>query len=518
LPNPMNHIHGNDRNQIAMLSLEGCVAADAFVRVIDAFVDAVNLKSFGFTKAIAREEGRPAFHPGDMMKLYLYGYRYGIRSSRKLQREAQSNLEAMWLLKGLHPHYKTIANFRKDNSKAFRDVFRKFVLLLKDWDLVEGNTVAIDSFKIRASNSLKNNFNDKKLEQKIQYIDQQIEQYQAQLDHCDKEEEREQMENAISEREQQKDEYQNLQQQLHESGEQQISTTDPDARSVVLHRNIVNVGYNIQAVSDEKHKLLVAFDTGTVNDTHCLAPMALQTRELLDSKELNVLADKGYHTGQQLSECAANDITTFVSPKAPSAPADSGYPVTDFTYNPETDTYTCPQGHQIHSNGKWYTHSPSRKGRTDSHKFRRFLTPACKTCPVIEQCTKSQKNGRAIDRSEYAEVVEANNKRVTENPDYYRKRQQITEHMFGTMKRHMGYTHTNMRGKEKILGEVGLMFTIYNLMRCCTILRVPELIKALKKSCFGSFLAIKRLFAPLLSFQAKMLVHIFHKNLYAPCA
>ncbi|MDP3058790.1 MAG: IS1182 family transposase [bacterium] len=470
-----------------MLSFEGFVDKESFVRVADAFVDAIDMKSFGFTNAGYKEEGRPAFHPAALMKLYLYGYRHGIRSSRKLQREAQTNLEAMWLLKGLHPHYKTIANFRKDNSKAFREVFRKFVLLLRDWELIEGNTVAIDSFKIRASNSLKNNFNDKKLQRHIQYIDEQIEQYQAQLDACDRQEDKEKLEQKLQEREQQKQQYQEIQQELEASGEQQISLTDADARAVVLHRNIVNVGYNVQAVSDEKHKLMVAFDTGAVNDTHALSPMALETKELLQIEQLTVLADKGYHTGKQLQACEKNNITTYVSPKAPSANTDSGYPITMFSYAKQTDTYICPQGHTMTTNGKWYIHSNSRKGRTDEHKFKRYLTPACKVCPVISLCTRSTVNGRAIDRSEYADAVENNNRRVGNNPDYYRKRQQITEHMFGTMKRQLGFTYTLVRGKEKVLGEVGLVFMVYNLVRCVSILRVPELINALFRGVYAFF-------------------------------
>jgi len=286
-----------------------------------------------------------------------------------------------------------------------------------------------------------------------------------------------------------------------ESGQQQISTTDPDARAVVLHRNIVNVGYNIQAVSDEKYKLMVTYDTGSVNDTHALAPMAMETKELLQSDELTVLADKGYHTGEQLRNCEQNNITTYVSPKAPSAGSDSGYPITEFKYDHQNDTYTCPQGQIMRTSGKWYVHSNSRKGRTDSHRFRRYLTPACKQCPALKECTRSEKNGRAIDRSEYADYVERNNNRVNDNPGYYRKRQQITEHMFGTMKRQMGFTHALVRGKEKVMGEVGLVFTVYNLVRCVSILGMEILINTLKQGgCVffcdknGSFWSILRNF------------------------
>ena len=200
----MQYIQGSDRNQLFMLNLEEAIDKDAFVRVVDAFVDVIDLKSFGFSNAQCKEEGRPAYHPAVLMKLYIYGYRHGIRSSRKLQREAQTNMEAIWLLKGLRPKYKTIADFRKNNAKPFRAVFRKFVLLLKEWELIEGNTVAIDSFKIRASNSLKNNFNEKKLKRQIQYIDEQINQYQHMLDACDKQEDKEAIEQKTDHRKNQK--------------------------------------------------------------------------------------------------------------------------------------------------------------------------------------------------------------------------------------------------------------------------------------------------------------------------
>jgi len=501
----MQYIQGLDRNQMFMLSLEEAISQDSFVRALDVFVDLMDMESFGFTHTHCKEEGRPAYHPADMMKLYLYGYRHGIRSSRKLEREAKTNLEAIWLLKGKCPHYKTIANFRKDNKKAFRDVFRKFVLLLKEMDLVEGSTIAIDSFKVRASNSLKNNFIDKKLQRQLEYIDRQIKKYESEIEATDEQEERQALEEKLQERKDKKAHYAEVKNQLEESGHQQISLTDPDSRSVVLHRNIVNVGYNIQAACDAKHKLLVDYDTGQVNDTHALAPMAIAAKELLGTETLTVLADKGYHTGEQLKTCRQHIIVTYVSPKAPATNANSGYPISMFTYNKQTDTYTCPQGHAMHSNGKWYKHSDSHRGRTPTHRFKRYLTPACKSCPVRSECTNSKKNGRAIDRSEYAEFVEQNNERVNQNPDYYRQRQQITEHQFGTLKRQMGFTYTLVRGKPKVMGEIGLMFTVYNLVRCVRILGIENFIKALKQRAYvifnvkyGAFWAILRNFLFLL--------------------
>ncbi|MCK4701364.1 MAG: transposase, partial [Bacteroidales bacterium] len=386
-----------------------------------------------------------------------------------------------------------------NNTKAFRQVFRRFVYLLKEWNLIEGKTIAIDSFKIRASNSLKNNFNEKKLKRQLQYIDDQITEYEAQLDACDKEEEKNEIQQKIDKRKNQKTKYEDIRKELGNSNEEQISLTDPDSRAVVLHRNIVNVGYNIQASSDDKYKLLVEFDTGSVNDTHALATMAKQTKDLLGVETMDVLADKGYHTGEQIKECGENNITTYVSPKAPSTKDRGLYPVTAFDYNKENDTYTCPQGCQMHTNGKWYKHSENRKGRRGGYHFQRYTTTACKTCKSRHLCTQSKVNGRAIDRSEYAGVIEANSKRVKGNPDYYRQRQQVTEHMFGTMKRQQGFTHTLLRGRDKVLGEVGLMFIGYNLMRCISILGAKELINALNRSIYQIFLLQEGLFLGFLS-------------------
>jgi transposase len=482
----MNHKQGSDRNQMFMFSLDSSISSDSFVRVVDVFVDSIDLKSFGFSHVEYQEEGRPPYHPSVLMKLYLYGYHHGIRTSRKLERETQTNFECMWLLTGLRPRYKTIADFRKNHSKAFRDVFRRFVYLLKQWDLVEGETVAIDSFKIRANNSLKNNFNENKLKRHLEYIDARIKEYEDLLDTCDKEEDRKQLETKLAERKEKRARYQEVNKELASSDQEQISLTDPDSRAVVLTRNIVNVGYNIQASSDAKHKLLLEYDTGSVNDTHSLGSMALQTMELLKLDHMNVLADKGYHTGEQLKQCHENGITTYVSPKAPATKDIGLFPNSAFIYDSGNDVYICPQGQQMYTNGTWHHHSNKRKGNYP-YRFQRYTNPGCKGCARRHLCTNSKTNGRYIDRSEYAEIIDANAKRVNANPHYYRERQQITEHQFGTLKRQRGYTHTNIRGKDKVLGEVGILFIGYNLRRCVSILGVEGLIKALRESCLPLF-------------------------------
>lgn len=484
----MPYVTGEERNQLIMLSLESSVPPDAFVRVIDAFVDATDLESFGFAHVACKDEGRPAFHPSVLMKLYLYGYRYGIRTSRKLEREARLNLEALWLTSCQSPKYKTIADFRKNHSKAFRQVFRSFVLLLKEWDLADGKTIAVDSFKIRAQNSLKNNLNQNKIDRHLEYINNKITEYENMLDQADQEEDRQELREKINQQRERKESYEATERHLKDSGQEQVSLTDPDARSVVLHRNIVNVGYNVQASSDSKHKLLVAYDTGDVNDSHALATMAGQTKELLQPEQMDVLADKGYHTGRELQKCEQLKVNTYVSPKSPVVKDAGIFPVTDFSYSKQEDCYTCPAGEKLASNNTWHKHSG--KGRTPAFRFQRYTTTACKNCMLRPSCTKGKANGRAIDRSEYAGMIERNSQRVTANPNYYRLRQQITEHPFGTLKRQRGFTFTLMKGKEKVLGEVGLEFIGYNLSRCASIMGIPELVKALRGSCFPLFISI----------------------------
>jgi transposase len=492
----MPHVTGEERNQLMMISLESTIASDSFVRAIDAFVDAIDLKSFGFAHVECKDEGRPSFHPSVLMKLYLYGYHYGIRTSRKLEREAALNLEALWLTSCQSPKYKTIADFRKDHAKAFRAVFRSFVGLLKKWDLADGKTIAVDSFKIRAQNSLKNNLNQARIDRQLGYIDNKISEYEALLDKSDHEEDLLELKAKIELQKQREEGYLEVEQQLKTTGEEQVSLTDPDARSVVFQRNSVQVGYNVQASVDSKNKLLVEYDTGDVNDTHALAGMAIATKELLGVEKMDVLADKGYHTGGELMECGKENITTYVSPKAPSTKDTGLYPVTSFVYNREEDNYTCPAGETLTTNNVWYSHS--NPGNKPPLRFRRYTTTACKTCQSKGKCTKQKQNGRAIDRSEYANSMEQNNARVIANPNYYRQRQQLAEHPFGTLKRQRGFTFTLMRGKEKVLGEVGLEFIGYNLTRCASILGFVELCKALKKCAFVALSAILESFLCLL--------------------
>jgi len=482
----MHHIQGNNRNQIKMISLEQMVDEQSIVRIIDAFVDMLDLEQFGFTYFKLNKEGRPPYHPSTMMKIYLYGYQNSIRSCRKLETACKTNIEMMWLVHEQRPNFKTIANFRQDNPKAFKKVFRYFVAMLKEWKLIDGKTIAIDSFKIRAQNSLKNNFNQRKVVRHIDYIDQRITEYEKALDkEFDKD-----ISDKLDYNHKKKDNYQNIQKQLTQSGDGQISTTDNDSRAVVFQRNSVRVGYNVQAVSDSKNKLLIAADTGDVNDTKALAVMVKKTQQNLGTLDgdtkMNVLADKGYHSGRELKACEELGATSFVSPKESSSTlSNPDFAMKSFEYDEVNDTYKCPAGEILRTNKRWY--NKTLKNGRNSYKVKHYKTKACTECKLRLQCTQN-KRGRFIERTEYQEYVTRNNDRVNQNPDYYRQRQQIIEHQFGTLKRHWHFDYTLTRGKEKVMGEVYLIFTCYNLKRIMSIFGFSLLMSMIKAKLSSFFI------------------------------
>jgi len=487
----MDFIKGFNRNQIIMMDFESALGLDSWARIVDMFVDILPMGELGFNDVL-NAEGRPPYRSSDLLKLYLYGYKNKLRSSRQLEHACKVNLEVIWLMKGLRPSARKVAYFRKENAKAFKLAFRYFVGLLKDWELIEGQTIAIDSFKIRAQNALKNNFNQKKIDRHIKYIDDKIEDYQKQMEAEDQEDlatetkDKKEIVEKIAYQESKKQRYQHIEKQLQQSGQTQISLTDPDAKAVVLHRNIVNVGYNVQAGCDAKHKLFVNNDTGTVNDTHALSPMALNAKELLGVENMKTLTDKGYTTAKHLEICTKNGITPYSSPKEHSSQHNGLYPMIDFKYDKIKDTYTCLAGQTLSTNGSVYNKA--------GHKVKHYKNrQACKTCDLREMCTKN-KNGRFIERSIYQQALDDNKKRVQENPQYYRLRQQITEHQFGTLKRQWGFTYTLMKGKENVLCEVNLMMICYNLRRLISILGLNELKNKLRGLAFNLY----NIFAPIL--------------------
>ncbi len=481
----MNYILGSNRGQFEFSCLEDAVEQDNQVRFIEAFVEKLDLKSLQFVVKDLKGEGRPRYEPKVFLKLYLYGYLNGIRSSRRLERECKRNIELQWLLNRLVPNYHSIADFRKDNPTALRNTFKLFLCFLKDLDLIGGRTVAIDGTKMRAHNSKKNNYSPKKIERHLAYIEEKTNEYLKELDANDEGESPIKLDNIkkkIERLKQNKIKYELLGIQMEGSRSPQVSTTDPDARALLVQGQVVEVSYNMQAAVDDKHKLVVATHTINKNDRNALSAIAIEAKGNLAVETLTTISDKGYHNGSELETCKQENITTICAQQEIVNSNEKGttpeYLVTKFIYNKEDDTYTCPQGEILRTKGTWHT-KKSGNG-APSYQFKKYRTPACKDCPVKHLCTGREKGGREIDRSEYADAVEENSKRYRENAALYRKRQEINEHIFGTIKRKWGYNHTNLKGLKKVNGEFALIMTVYNMKRCINILGMEKLMEKLK--------------------------------------
>jgi transposase len=475
----MGYKQGLDRDQSMLLppSVEEYVDQDNPVRVIDAFVDTLDLEEAEFTKSIPADTGCPGYSPCLLLKLYIYGYLNGIRSSRKLENECKRNLEVIWLLNGLKPRYRSIAYFRADNKKAIKNIFRQFVVMMKSWDLIGGDTLGVDGTKFRAVNSKKNNYNQKKIDRHLKYIDDKIEQYLKELEEQDDKEKSDKkvnVEQCLEELEKRKQKYQELEKQLKETGEGQVSTTDEDARALIIRGQIVEVAYNAQAVVDDKHKLIVNYKNINTNDRKILSTMATETKEIIEEESFDLLADKGYHNSEELQNCKDEKIKTYVAPSE--RKHNKPIPIPEYTYNPKEDCYICPQGQTLTTNGSWY----KKVYHNNKILIKQYKTKACRECPERYLCTTSPiERGRVIERSQYQQAVEENNLRVNTEKEKYRKRQAIVEHPFGTIKRQWGYTYTLLKGIEKVEAEIGLMFTAYNLRRLISIFGVKELIDRL---------------------------------------
>jgi len=479
----MEFIKGNNRDQLVFSTLEMQIEAENPVRFIDTFVEHLDLHQLGFVLKTLKTEGRPGFESKLFLKIYLYGYLNGIRSSRRLEKECIRNLELHWLTGLLQPNYHSIADFRKENPLALKNVFKLFVLFLKESDLVGSTTLAIDGTKVRAHNSKKTNYSPKKIERHLKYIEEKTNEYLSELASNDDQEEvlkisgiKEKIERLKTN----KLKYESLSTQMLASGEPQVSTTDPDARALLVQGQVVEVCYNVQAAVDDKHKLIIATHAINRNDRNALSAIAMEAKASLNTDSFQILVDKGYHNGREIQKCTDENIVTIVAQQEIVNSNEHGttpdYIVTHFTYNKEKDCYTCPEGQTLHTTGTWH-----KKSRDKSpYRFKKYRTPECKTCPVKNLCTGRADGRREIERSEYADAVEANAKRYRENKELYRKRQEINEHIFGTIKRKWGYNYTNLKGLQKVNGEMALIMTVYNIRRCITILGIPELLRKLK--------------------------------------
>lgn len=476
----MDYINGEDRNQVSytLSCLDDFINENNPVRVIDAFVDSLDMEELKFSKIKLADTGRPPYDPKHLLKLYIYGYMNRIRSSRRLEAETHRNLELMWLINKITPDFKTISDFRKDNKEAISGIFKKFVLLCKGWDLFGKELVAIDGTKIRAQNSKKKNFNNDKLDKRIKELNEKINEYLKSMDENDRAEEnsneitKSDIAKRLEELKQRKQKYETYKETLKNSGETQISETDPDCRSMPDNQKI-SIGYNVQTVVDDKYKLITNIEvTNEVKDINLLSTMAKKSKETLEVQSLEVLADKGYYKATEIKECIDNNINVYIpKPENSNKSPEDGFQSSEFIYNDKNDTYTCPGGFILQHR------SSSEK---DGKLMKRYHNHnVCKTCSVKDKCTKSKESKRSIDRWEHEEILIKVQQQTKENWNKYRKRQQLSEHPFGTIKRGFDLSYVLTKGLDSVSAEISLAFFTYNFKRVINILGVKEILNKL---------------------------------------
>jgi len=474
----MGYVQGESREQVYLLpeAVDDYVGPENPVRFLDVFVEKLDLADLGFSHATPAETGRPPYDPGDLLRLYLYGYLHRIRSSRRLETEAGRNLELMWLVRKLRPDFKTIADFRKTNRKAIKEVCRVFTLLCRRLNLFGGELVAIDGSKFQAVNSKGRNFSHAKLTRLLKEIEAKIDAYLQQLDRQDVEDAtvrtptREELQEKLRRYQERKHAYEGYVEQLKRSGQTQVSLTDPDSRAMPTGHGS-QVGYNVQIAVDEKHKLIVAHEvTNAVTDRDQLASMAQTAKATIGAATLTVVADMGYYHGAEVKQCEAQGIVAYVAKPNTSANTKLGlFGKECFRYDATADVYRCPAGAAL-----TYRFSTVEQGRS----IRSYSTAACSTCALKPQCTRN-KESRRITRWEDEAVLERMEQRVREHPEIMRKRKMLAEHPFGTIKRWMDQSYFLMRGQDKVSAEASLTVLAYNIKRVINILGVTPLVRAL---------------------------------------
>ena len=471
-------IEGEDRNQSTLFPecLDDYIAEDNPVRVIDAFVDELDLGQLGFAGVEPKETGRPAYHPSTLLKLYIYGYLNRVQSSRRLEREAQRNVELMWLTERLSPDHKTIADFRKDNSKALRGVCREFVVLCRRLNLFTQALVVIDGSKFKAVNNRDRNFTRAKMKRRLAQVEASLDRYFEQLEQADREEsslaedKTARLGDKIALLKEEMRRLKKLEVRMLAAPDQQISLTDPDARSMKSRGNGI-VGYNVQTAVEAKHHLIVAHEvTNKGSDRTQLSPMATQAREAMEAEELTVVADAGYFRSKEILSCHEAGITANVpKPQTSGNHAKGFFDKNDFRYIPESDEYRCPANERL----IW-------RMTTQEHGLRlhRYWSSNCQRCAIKSHCTTGMQ--RRVARWEHEEILEAMQERLDRAPETMRIRRQTVEHPFGTLKAWMGSTHFLTRTLDRVSAEMSLHVLAYNLKRVMKILGIKPLIQAMQ--------------------------------------
>ncbi len=473
-------IQSTDRTQVTLFpeQLEDYVADDNPVRVVDVFVEQLDLGKLGFDGVSPMKTGRPAYHPAVLLKLYIYGYLNRIQSSRRLERESQRNLELIWLMERLTPDFKTIANFRKDNGKGIRKVCSQFVALCRQLNLLTEATVAIDGSKFKAVNNRDNNFTVNKINRRREQIEASIERYLSALETADRQEQADftaakirRLQEKIAMLKAQMAKLDTIETELQKTPDKQISLTDPDARSMATSgRGTGIVGYNVQTAVDTKNHLIVAHEVTNVgHDRSQLANMAKQAKAAIGASELNVVADRGYFSGEEIRKCDEAGITAFV-PKCTTsgAKADGRFDKADFIYDAAKNEYQCPAGQTLIWRSSRIEHGMN---------LHRYWSSACQQCALKAKCTPSSE--RRVSRWEHEEVLEAMQTRLDKAPDSMRIRRQTVEHPFGTLKAWMGSTHFLTKTLDRVSTEMSLHVLAYNLKRVMNMLGTTTLMDAM---------------------------------------
>ncbi len=459
--------------------LDDYIAEDNAVRVVDAFVEKLDLLRLGFEGVIPESTGRPGYHPAMMLKLYIYGYLNRIQSSRRLEREAQRNVELIWLTGRLMPAFKTIADFRKDNREAICTVCFEFIELCRELQLFSGVLVAIDGSKFKAVNSRDNNYTSKSVKRRIKKTQENIERYLAKLDDVDAEEPEirevtaKELRKKIASMEAKMDELKAKQQEVAEHPDKQVSTTDPDCRSMTKPGGGSVVGYNVQSAVDEKHHLIVTHEvTNDTTDRAQLDNMGKQAKRVLDASTLTVVADAGYYEGQAIVNCYEDGIQALV-PKTntSSSKAKGKYSKADFRYDAERNEYVCPAGERL-----TYRFDSVEDGKT----LRVYMRYGCSSCELRPQCTTATE--KRIKRWEHEDVLDQAAVNLKQHPEAMRQRKALAEHPFSTIKQLMGSTHFLMRRLPNVKAEMSLNVLAYNMKRAINVLGTDKIIDAMKSA------------------------------------
>ena len=457
-------VEGQDRGQSTLFPecLEDWIDEDNPVRVIDVFVDGLDLADVGFVGVDPEATGRPSYHPSVLLKLYIYGYLNRVQSSRRLEREAGRNIEVMWLLGRLIPDHKTIADFRKDNGAAIRKVCAQFVALCRELGLLTQASVAIDGSKFKAVNNRDKNFTRAKIERRLAQIDESVARYLSQLDTADLQEPSEalaaktvHLKEKLAKLASELQRLKAIEKAMLASPDQQISLTDPDSRSMATSgRGSGVVGYNVQVAVDTQHHLIVTHEvTNTGSDRSQLANIASQAKDVLGAGHLDVVADRGYFNSPEILACEQADITvTMPKPMTSGAKSGGRFGKQDFVYLPAEDVYRCPADERL-----TYRYTNEEDGKA----LRRYWTTACSCCPLKARCTTGPE--RRITRWEHEHVLEAVQQRLDKNPQAMRVRRETAEHPFGTLKMRMGATHFLMKTLPRVATEMALHVLAYNL-------------------------------------------------------